>query len=213
MAIERRLVEAYTAMATDRIAIGFTPYLLTLMFNPIDGNKYRRQEVMYKETQRLYAKLLTRMIRRPKKHPINELPFWIGCSDWPVPKDFKDHLFNIAQNDGQHIHIAAFQPPPCEIDGGLLNRIEDHQSHIHGPEHAFQRVHAYEITETPKKAVGYVLKSLSRRRIAAEDILVLPRAHSEMTTYAPFEREQLMIDAKERKAARLHAAYQAAKAQ
>lgn len=207
MSFERTLVRAYTEMAFNRIVAGFIPHLITLMFNPIDGDKHYRQMVMFKETERLYAKLLTRMFRHPKKYPIHEFPLWIGCSDWPVPKGFRDHLFNIVLNDGHHMHIFVLMPRFTRMTKGLLLFFEENQLHFHGREHAFQRISVDEITETPDKAVGYVLKSLSRRRIVAGDVLILPQAHSEMTQYTPYEREQLVIDANERKAARLHAAY------
>lgn len=212
MTFERTLVEAYTTIAMDRIAAGFIPHLITLMFNPINGGKRHRQMVMLKETERLYAKLLTRTFRNPKKHHISELPLWIGCGDWPVPKSFRDHLANIVLNDGQHMHIFELHPPKCRMQEGLKLFFEENQLHFHGREHAFQRILVDEITETPEKAMGYVLKSLPRRRIDAGDVLVLPQTHGQMTQYTPYEREQLIVDANERKAARLHAAYQTERA-
>lgn len=213
MSFESRLVTAYTEMAFNRIVAGFIPYLMTLMFNPIDGDKHYRQIVMFKETERLYAKLLTRMFRHPRKYPISEFPLWIGCSDWPVPKGFRDHLFNIVLNDGHHMHMFVLMPRFTRMTKGLQLFFEENQLHFHGREHAFQRIVVDEITKTPEKAMDYVLKSLPRRRIDTGEVLVLPQTHSEMTQYTPYEREQLVIDANERKAARLHAAYQAAKAE
>lgn len=209
MITERQLMEAYVDMAMQRIARGFVPYLVTLMFNPMGEGKRNRQTRMHEEAGRLYSKLLTRTFRKPEKLDVADLPFWVGCCDWPVPKRFMDHLFNIVQNDGQHMHLVALQPPISRMKEGLLNYIDDNQPHIHGPEHAFQRVIVDEITETPSKAIGYALKSLPRKRIDTGEVLILPRTHNEVTTLTPYEREQQRQDAYARKVARLHAAHEA----
>ncbi|KNY03935.1 hypothetical protein AKG11_33545 [Shinella sp. SUS2] len=212
MITERKLMEAYIDMAMERITRGFVPYLVTLMFNPMGGSTRSRQALMQQETERLYARLLTRTFRKPEKQDIADLPLWISASDWPVQKKFKDHLFNIMQNDGEHMHSIALQPPISRMKEGLLNYVDDNQPHIHGPERAFQRVRVDEITETPRKAIGYALKSLPRKRIDAGEVLILPRTHSEMAKLTPYERDQQRRDANERKAARSHAAFMASKA-
>jgi hypothetical protein len=198
----------FTEMAMERIERGFKPLLLSFMFNPMGGSERFKKERMADEVERLYAKLLNHYFRHPRKVETNDKPFWIYSPDWPVPKGFerqfdRDHLFNIAQNDGLHGHAFVLEPPNSRMKKGLLAHIEDSQKHVHGHQHAFFHVHVREVVDRPEYVLAYATKSLARKRIEAGELLILPKAQSELTRYDVYDREQMKIAADMEKAARL----------
>ena len=75
-------------------------YLITLMFNRIRGSQPSVIRQMQREVERVYATLLTRIIRNPRKIPLFGLPFWIVFPDYPVPKHAKMELRDVVLNGG-----------------------------------------------------------------------------------------------------------------
>ena len=64
---------------------------------------------MQREVERVYATVLTRIIRNPRKIPLFGLPLWIVFPDYPVPKHAKMELRDVVLNGGLHLHgIALF---------------------------------------------------------------------------------------------------------
>ena len=180
MHLERSLIiDAYIAMATRRIDIGFEPVLLTFMFNQLPGNKQSRQQQMDREVEKAYSKTVWRMFRHPHKLNLEALPLWIVCPDWPVPKTDKDHIRDLSVNDGEHRHAAALVPPN-RLKTSFADYITEEQRHFTGSERPVWRIDAQPILQTPEKAIGYALKSLSRGRVSAGDVYVLPRVASEL---------------------------------
>src|SRR5829696_5658998 len=76
----------YGGMARERLEEGWDGYLITFMFKSLRGSRASVIRQMEREVERVYATILTRIIREPRKHPISELPLWIVCPDFPVPK-------------------------------------------------------------------------------------------------------------------------------
>lgn len=202
------LNDAYIDMGMWRIAQGFKAYLMTFTFNPIGGSEQAKKRIMIDEIERLYAKLLNYTFRHPGKVDALEKPLWIYAHDWPVPKGEgikRDHLFNIVQNDGLHGHAIALQPPVSRMKKGLQMHVEDNQERIHGAGHAFFQVDVREVEDRPEYVIGYATKSLRRKRMDADEILVLPKARSEVTRYSPFERGLMRQDEETKRAARIKA--------
>jgi len=203
-----QLQAGFVEMAKERVDRGYQPYLLTFTYNPMGGSEAFKKERMVDEVERLYAKLLNHTFRHPRKIPVDDKPLWIYSHDWPVPKGHRcifkrDHLFNITQNDGLHGHAMAFQPPVSRMKEGLYMHIENSQRHIHGPVHAFFRVHVEEVVDDPEYVLKYATKSLSRKRIDAGELLILPKSQSEISRYDEYDREQMKLTADMEKAARL----------
>lgn len=172
---------AYGRMVEDRIQWGFQPTLLTFMFNHISHSSARARAVMIGEVERVYAKLLTRVIRRPRKMRIIALPFWLVSPDWPVPKSqSRDNLRDLTANGGQHLHAVALTPPGGRLQGSLSDHLCFNHDIYYPAGCVLDRIHAVPITKTPTKATRYVLKSLERARVDPGDVVVLPRCHSEL---------------------------------
>ncbi|WJH38900.1 hypothetical protein N7E02_18360 [Aliirhizobium terrae] len=202
------LNDAYIDMGMWRIALGFKLYLMTFTFNPIGGSEETKKRIMIDEIERLYAKLLNYTFRHPAKVGALEKPLWIYAHDCPVPKGGgfnRDHLFNIVQNDGLHGHAIALQPPVSRMKKGLQTYVEDNQERIHGAGHAFFQVDVREVEKDPAYVIGYATKSLRRKRIDAGEMLVLPKAPSEITRYSAYERDLMRQDEETKRAARIKA--------
>lgn len=176
-----QLLDAYISMVEDRAAGGWEPYLLTLMFNQLRGNERTKQQAMLKECEAIYGRLLTRLVKRPHNTPIEAMPFWLSCLDWPVDKKIKSSLPDIMTNDGMHIH-AIFMVPPNARTGKRLNEIvaEKPRAFLVGERMALARLHVEPVQRTIPKVALYMLKQIPRKRLSSAEILVLPRLHSEL---------------------------------
>jgi hypothetical protein len=174
----RDLELAYTQKCLDRIARGFQPHLITLMFNPLPSSNMARQ--MERETERLYANVLTWMFRHPDRMDIGDLPFWVTCPDYPVNKLGKLTLRDASVNDGMHMHVSAIVPPSSRLKLPFNLWLAQNKERYSGPGHAIAKIEVVRIYTTPELAFRYALKSLGRGRATGDDVLVLPRTHDEM---------------------------------
>jgi hypothetical protein len=136
---------------------------------------------MLQDCEVVYARLLTRVIKRPHNTPTEQMPFWISCFDWPVSKKEKTALTDILTNDGMHVH-AFFMVPPNAKTGDRLGDIvaRSPKSFLLGQGMPLTRLHVEPIERTARKAALYALKQITRKRMTPADILVLPRSHSEV---------------------------------
>lgn len=183
MTTKQQLLEAYAGWVESRLEEGFDGYLLTFMFRPIPGSTAVREQEMYKVVERTFRKALTRAVRRPLAAKWNELPLWLGCTDWPIPKWEKDYFANIAINDGQHVHIIALDPPESlhrKRGTTLDDHLDDNQKLYLHEEPLLDRIHNLKIAVSPRRVTSYVLKAVNSGRTAQDAIIVLPRARSEL---------------------------------
>ena len=183
------LLDAYTDMVLRNIGWGYDPYLMTFMFNQLPGSPTTKARQMEREVERIYTMLLTRIHRKPRNIPIVAMPMLMASPDWPVPKsEAKDPLSYATVNDGLHLHGIWLQPPSSRMREKLDDHIDECQAHYSGPDKALFRLHVEPITFTPEHAVRYVFKSLKRRRVGADAVIILPCAHSEMPRLSRSER-------------------------
>lgn len=186
------LIEGYEEMVLDRLQAGERAHFLSFMFNPLAGNERAQMAQMCRQVERTYAILLTRMHRRPQSAPaLTCLPLWLVVPDWPVPKRDKDNFREIAVNDGLHLHAIVVESPLfSRLKTGLSTHIEDEQRRYTGPNKPLFRIKAQPIIEDARYVVGYGFKSLKRRRITDDEILVLPRTNDEMPKLTNWEFDQ-----------------------
>jgi hypothetical protein len=156
-------------------------YILTFMFKQIRGDRRHQLQSMLKEVERVYAKSLTHIIRRPlARSQAHRLPVWICCADMPVPKHEKQSLAAVTINGGLHLHALALVPNESRLRVGFDAHLKRHQQHYAPFSSHLNRVHGRLITETPGYVTGYVMKSLRTGRSSYDDVLVLPRLKSEL---------------------------------
>lgn len=172
-------VKAYAQMVSAKVDDGWDPYLLSFMFENILGNERRVFATMEREAQRVYVKLLTRIVRKPRSpEQFGNLPFWIGCPDFPVPKHHRQDIRYAAVNDGKHLHFVALMPPVSRMREPLDEHIEDRQGwYTKSP---LWRIHAKPIDEAADYVTRYAMKSYERGRIGSDNVILFPRSISEL---------------------------------
>jgi hypothetical protein len=187
MGSDEQQIQAYAGMIDDRVAAGWKPFLLTFMFEQIVGSPCCRTEVMRKEVERVYATVLTRIVRHPRSewHAWKN-PIWIGGPDFPVPKHERQDKRDVIPNDGQHVHAVALMPPVSRLRQPLDDHFDDEQTrYVRDP---LFRIHTRRITHNPRYVGDYVLKSFKRARADVDDLIILPRALTELTRPGAIKR-------------------------
>jgi len=180
---QHELQLAYTQMCMDRIALGFEPFMIAVMFNPLPGSANTVARSMEQAIEAIYGSVLNRMFRHHDRMPLLDLPLWIACPDYPVSKSGKMTLREASVNDGRHMHVNALIPTGTRLPNQFNLWLAENDHHYAGPGRAIAGLQVQRIYETPEKAFDYDLKSLGRGRATSDDILVLPRTHSEMRAY------------------------------
>ncbi|MBB4114577.1 hypothetical protein FHT80_003928 [Rhizobium sp. BK226] len=180
MSHKQKLINAYLSMVEERIGEGFEGSLLTFMFKDLKGSEAARKARMEDEVNRIYASLLTRFLKDQSKVPLHKWPFFMGCVDWPVHKKVKKAIHGITNNDGMHFGGIYLVPPKTRTAMNLEDVVDRARPQLMRSG-ILTNVHVKPIKDTPRKAAGYVLKSVDRLRIGSDEILILPRHHSEMS--------------------------------
>lgn len=80
------LVDGYARLVTDRIHAGWSCHLATILFSQFPGPRDAVIDRMKDEVQRIYSTLVTRVHRKPRAAPTDELPVLVGAADLPVYK-------------------------------------------------------------------------------------------------------------------------------
>src|ERR1700743_430457 len=81
-----RALAAYSKMITEGRRLGYSAYLLTVMFRQLQGPKHVVKRQMLNEVERIYSTFVTHVVRKAKTAPTDKLPILIGSLDLPVPK-------------------------------------------------------------------------------------------------------------------------------
>jgi hypothetical protein len=175
------IIAGYNQMVESYERKGWSGTLLTFTYNQMRGTRRTVLAEMQDEVERVYTLLLTRIIRDPR-NPENRsiLPFLLGVPDYPVHKHQKVLLKDFLVNGGLHIHAPMYVPPESRLKVGLDEHIADNREFYVSQSGRLAYLDATDIDRTPWKLVDYVFKSLKRGRISPEDIIILPKAASEL---------------------------------
>jgi hypothetical protein len=102
------LIQGHVQWIQRYLDQGWDGYLFTVNFNDLPGKRDTKIIQMHQEVTRLYGRLATRMIRKPRSPKwARWLPIGIFICDMPVPKSRKGQKSTIADvsiNDGLNIH-------------------------------------------------------------------------------------------------------------
>ncbi|MEX0827459.1 MAG: hypothetical protein WD005_00740 [Haliea sp.] len=151
------------------------------MFAPLRGSQDAVLSQMERELERVYATMLTRIVRKPSSPAnVGKLPIWLACPDLPVPKREKQDLRTVAINDGLHMHAICLIPPQSRLTDGLQRHVEEKQGLYVRDQRVIRRIGAIPITSRPKYVTKYAFKSLQRGRFGTDNIIILPRAMGEL---------------------------------
>jgi len=124
----KRLIAGYGQWIGEKIDQGWEAYFLSITFNHIRGSKLSMLSHMKRELERVYATMLSRIVRCPMSAKnVKRLPIWIGCPDFPVPKHQKQSLRNVTINDGLHYHAICLIPAGSRLRESLQDHIAEYQ--------------------------------------------------------------------------------------
>lgn len=168
-------------MILDRVARGFTPYILTFMFRPLPGSSAARADPMRQLVEGAFAFYLTHVTRRPLSPSIHDwLPLWVLTLDLPVYKKEKQTLRAVSINDGQHLQGLVVEPPrrrnPETLVEHFAKRIDIYRGRFPG----IEKVDVKPITHNVPIVSDYTFKCLQRGWTSEDDILLLPKTTSEV---------------------------------
>lgn len=174
------IIDGYGRMLSDRIADGWSAYLVTLVFQHFAGARQVVLNRMKDEVQRVYSTLVTKVHKRPKTAPVDKLPVLIAVADLPVFK-WNGTKASSSCNDGLHFHAILMLPPASRLKESMVEHFQSNADRYLGPKELVDRIHVRPITHDHQRVVDYVFKAVINRRIPYEEaILVLPRTRSEL---------------------------------
>lgn len=178
---QQALVDGYTQLITDRVQAGWTCDLVTILFSQLPGSRASVIGQMMDQVQRIYSTLITRVHRRPRTAPNDELPVFIGAADLPVHKRDRSTITPVFCNGGLHFHVLALIPPGSRLKESLADHLEKNQDLYAADGTSVRRIHVEAATRVGSRLVDYVLKTILNGRLSYEEaIVVLPRARAEL---------------------------------
>ena len=139
-----------------------------------------KMRMMIPELQRMYNTMLTRLVRNPRAYSSDELPRWVAVPEFPVPKHKKQPLRTVTVNDGLHWQAICLVPEKVRIKQCLASHIERFQGVYARDRNIVFKLHAEMIHYDPPYMVDYAFKSLKKRWVSLDDIVIFPRAQSEL---------------------------------
>jgi hypothetical protein len=176
-----KLIINYDTMIINLVQREWQPYLVTFMFRQMPKRKSTKITIMTDEVTSAYSTLLTHVVRRPNSPSWCEWkPVFIGCPDLPVPKGQKIDGYATIANDGWHFNGCLVLPPDdkCRLKQHLHDHFQQNRKFYIKADNHLERIHA---TAMDKYIIAdYVMKHFKRGNISSDDILLLPRAQTEM---------------------------------
>ena len=165
---QKRSIDGYSQLIKGHIETGSSAYLMTFMFDQLNGNERTRLAQMKHEIERVHSILMTRSHRfRSTYSGINRLPIIIACPDYPVPKYDKQSIADVMTNDGLHFHAILLMPPLSRLRDSVVEHFESKKYlYINS---RLRRIDIRPITHDIDQVTDYVFKSLKSGRISDDD--------------------------------------------
>jgi hypothetical protein len=185
-AYQLKLIPAFGYWIRQQWNNGWDVYLFTFVFEQLPGSRNAKVDQMFQEVTRVYGRLATRMVRKPRSPRwASILPRGVFVADRPIPKnrDRKLPLRHVLPNDGLHVHglVAAKRL------GRIRDPLDQH-FHDHMDEYLIGKIDEIDvvpITNNPSYATQYGAKGLKRRTFSSDDILILPKTLDELADNTP----------------------------
>jgi len=170
---------AWDAWIEDHVASGWQPYLMTITFNHLSGSQKTVMSKMKDEIERIYKLTVCNTVRNPKAASAQgKIPMFIGAPDLPVYKKEKARSRQ-SVNDGLHWHIIVLLSPSgrhLALDADYARR----PACYHGPDRIISRIHIRGVDRDASRVSDYVQKALRNGKLDEDELLILPKARSEL---------------------------------
>ena len=182
---KNELVAGYSRMIEDRFNAGWSCDLLTVLFKRLNGFQSTPADQMKDQVQKLYRTFVTRVNRKPKKSPTENLPLLIGALDLPVYKKDRTTAPPVLLNDGLHFHGLIMVPPHSRLQESVVEHFAVHDDLYAGDTTGIDRIDVRSITHSRKYVLDYVFKTIGNHRLTYDDaIVVLPRSRTELPDHS-----------------------------
>lgn len=173
------LIHGYQEWVQDYVDQDWDPYEISFMYHALPGTTKSILEQMKKEIYRVNSKLVTRFDREPRSEAgFNRLPRMMMFPDLPVYKRKKRSLNDVSINDGLHYGGIALTPPISRFSTTLDAYFDEHEQEYVNQN--LDRIYVEPIISDADYVADYVAKSTKRATVSEDDIVILPRAISEM---------------------------------
>lgn len=182
------MVDALTAWwsreVEDRVRYdGWNAYLVTFMFHRIfpDGRREVKLKAMQDNICRFYSKLLTRVVRKPNSPlDLHKRPRMLAAPDYPVFKHSKIGIDAATINDGLHVHAILVVPLKSRLKVDVASHVTQKKFLYVKP--PLRSIHFEPIENNFKGVTDYMMKSVKRGRCRWEDVFLLPKSPSELSS-------------------------------
>ncbi len=182
-----RLIAAYGTLVEEHLRAGWEGYFLSFMFHQLPGSPGAIKRQMAGYIELFYSTLLTKVIHKPRRKNMQPwLPVLISCPDLPRPKPHgkRQSLEDVSVNDGRHFHGILLIPPPplSRLKSGVWQHVLlDERDRYFNRHTRVRHIDIRPITSTPEQVTDYGMKGIKTATAEPDDILILPKARSELT--------------------------------
>lgn len=180
----KALTTGYSQMIEDRTQAGWSSDLVTILFDRMNGSQSGLISQMRGQIQRVYSTLVTRVHRKPKTAPTDQLPLVIGAFDLPVYKKDRTSAPMVYLNEGLHFHGVLMVPPNSRLKEDVADHFATNSKLYRGNSCGVGRIDVRPIIHNQGYVLDYVLKTIGNHGLSYDDaIVVLPRARAELSGY------------------------------
>jgi hypothetical protein len=160
-------------MVHEHVAYGRNGYLLSFMFDQIQGSNCGRMAEMKKHLGWFYGRLAKASVPKASSSEWSEfLPKAVLAPDFPVFKHSKQRLKDVTMNNGLHWHgLVLVHPLTPKLHGPLDLHIKENLGRYLAGN--IRSIDVLSITHEPEYVTGYGMKGLKRSSFSDDDILIL----------------------------------------
>ncbi len=174
------LIDAYSKWLQGYVdEKGWNPFLMTFMYKPLKGHTEAISHQMKDEVDRVYSTFITRIVRNPNsKHQKHLRPILVAVPDRPVAKYEKQRIKDITINNGRHMHGILVVPWDCRLKRDVRAHFDKYNKLY--VKNRLLRLDVHPIHSGLGDVVDYAFKSIKSRKVDCDDILIFPKAQTEV---------------------------------
>ena len=174
-----QLLEAYGNWINEWMQQGWDGYLITFMFHNLSGAMSTQISQMHEEVTKVFSKLVTRMVRKPRSpNWVPLLPKGVFVPDLPVVKKTKVSVREASTNNGLHMHGVLLAHRWGRLNIPLDLHFEEKRATYQTGK--IRTIDVKRIDYDPGYVTEYAGKGLKRPCFNTDHILILPRSLSEL---------------------------------
>jgi hypothetical protein len=166
-------LDSISALIEEYSYLPWKLYLLTFMFNQMPGKRPVQVEIMKREVERVYHRLLNSVHRRANSEFAEAwMPFFVGAPDLGGSSGSTIPVAYNAPNDTLHAHILAGIPLVSRLEIDLNRHFLEYRDSYIKPDHPLERIDVEPIKSNAAYVTGYALKGL-KFSFPRDDMIVL----------------------------------------